>query len=125
MATRLSVVWHSVDHGVMAASTGRSSSSAGEPDDSVDEESPDAKNGRVDRAYTDTQGQYLAFIYYYTKIHGVAPAEADMQRYFEVSPPSVHNMVVTLEKRGLITRTPGAGRSIQLRLGRDQLPDLD
>ncbi len=79
----------------------------------------------MDRAYTNTQGQYLAFIYYYTKIHGVAPAEADMQRYFKVSPPSAHNMVVTLEKRGFITRTPGAGRSIQLRLRRDQLPDLD
>jgi len=54
----------------------------------------------VDRAYTNTQGQYLAFIYYYTKIHGVAPAEADMQRYFKVSPPSAHNMVVTLESAG-------------------------
>ena len=78
----------------------------------------------MEPAYTDTQGQYLAFIYYYTKIHGVPPAEADMQRYFKVSPPSVHNMVVTLEKRGFITRIPGAGRSIQLRLGRDRLPDL-
>jgi len=36
------------------------------------------------------QGQYLAFIHAYTKIHGVAPAEADMQRYFRVTPPSVH-----------------------------------
>lgn len=78
----------------------------------------------MEPTYTDTQGQYLAFIYYYTKIHGVPPAEADMQRYFDVSPPSVHNMVLTLEKRGFITRTPGAGRSIQLRLRRDQLPEL-
>jgi len=78
----------------------------------------------VEPAYTDTQVQYLAFIYYYAKIHGVPPAEADMQRYFDVSPPSVHNMVLTLEKRGFITRTPGAGRSIQLRLRRDQLPEL-
>ena len=78
----------------------------------------------MERAFTETQGQYLAFIYYYTKIHGVPPAEADMQRYFKVSPPSVHNMVVTLEKRRLIKRTPGVARSIQLLLGRDQLPDL-
>ena len=76
------------------------------------------------KTYTDKQGQYLAFIYYYTKLHGVPPAEADMQRYLKVSPPSVHNMIVTLEKREFITRTPGAGRSIQLLLGRDQLPDL-
>ena len=48
-----------------------------------------------------------------------------MQRYFNVSPPSVHNMVVTLEKRQLIKRTPGASRSIQLLLGRDQLLDLE
>ncbi len=78
----------------------------------------------MEPAYAETQGQYLAFIYYYTKIHRVPPAEADMQRYFSVSPPSVHNMVVTLEKRGFIRRTPGVGRSIQLLLSRDQLPDL-
>ena len=48
-----------------------------------------------------------------------------MQRYFNVSPPSVHNLVVTLEKRRLIKRTPGASRSIRLLLGRDQLPDLE
>lgn len=42
---------------------------------------------------TAKQGQYLSFIYYYTKIHGVAPSEADMQRYFGVSAPSVHQMV--------------------------------
>lgn len=78
----------------------------------------------MERDYTETQGQYLAFIYYYTKIHGVPPVEADVQRYFNVSPPSIHNMVVTLEKRGFIRRTPGASRSIQLLLSRDKLPDL-
>lgn len=78
----------------------------------------------MQRDYTATQGQYLAFIYYYTKIHGVPPSEADMQRYFKVTAPSIHNMVVTLERRGFIRRTPGAARSIQLLLGRDQLPDL-
>ena len=67
-------------------------------------------------AYTETQGQYLAFIYYYIKLHGVPPAEADMQRYFKVWPPAVHNMIVTLEKRGFIRRTPGAARLIQLLL---------
>ncbi len=77
-------------------------------------------NPGVGEPYTDTQGQYLAFIYYYTKIHGVPPAEADMQRYFKVTAPSIHNMVVTLEKRGLIRRAPGAARSIQILLSRDQ-----
>jgi repressor LexA len=75
-------------------------------------------------AYTPTQGQYLAFIYYYTKIHGVPPAESDFQRYFKTSPPAIHQLIVTLDKRGFIERTPGVGRSIRLRLSRDQLPDL-
>jgi hypothetical protein len=33
-----------------------------------------------ERTYTHKQGEYLAFIYYYTKIHCVPPAEAEMQR---------------------------------------------
>jgi len=48
------------------------------------------RNNRVKMAHTDKQGQYLAFIYYYTKVNGQPPAEADMQRYFRVTPPSVH-----------------------------------
>jgi repressor LexA len=75
--------------------------------------------------YTDKQGQYLAFIHYYTKVNGCPPAEADFQRYFQVSPPSVHAMIVALEKRGFISRVPGKGRSISLNLGREQLPDLE
>ena len=75
--------------------------------------------------YTKKQGQYLAFIYYYAKINGRAPAEADIQRYFRVSPPSVHQMIVTLERQEFISRVAGQGRSITLRLTREQLPDLD
>jgi Mn-dependent DtxR family transcriptional regulator len=78
----------------------------------------------MERAFPETQGQYVAIIYYYAKIHGVPPAEADTERYFRVSAPSVHNMVVTLEKLRLIKRTPGEGRAIQLLLTRDQLPNL-
>jgi len=79
----------------------------------------------VDRAYTRTQGQYLAFIYYYAKIHGIAPAEADIRRSFQTSPPAIHQMILTLEKRGFIGRVPGQTRSITLRLPRAQLPDLE
>ena len=75
--------------------------------------------------YTDKQGQYLAYIYYYTKIHGQPPAEADMQQYFGVTPPSVHQMVVNLERNGLIARTPRVSRSIRLLLDRKDLPDLE
>ena len=79
----------------------------------------------MEPSYTPTQGQYLAFIYYYTKIHRVAPAEADLQRYFQSSPPTIHQMIVTLQKRGLIDRVPGQARSIRLLLTRDRLPDLE
>ena len=78
----------------------------------------------VRATYTAKQGQYLAFIYYYTKIHRQPPAEADMQRYFQVSPPAAHQMILSLEKSGLIERIPGQGRSAKLLLSREQLPDL-
>jgi len=77
------------------------------------------------RNYTPKQGQYLAFIHYYTKIHGIAPAEAEIERYFAVTPPSVHQMILTLERRGLITRTPGVARSIRLVLPTTELPNLE
>ena len=78
----------------------------------------------VQGTYTARQGQYLAFIYYYTKIHRQSPAEADMQRYFQVSPSAVHQMILSLEKLGLIERIPGQGRSLKRLLAREQLPDL-
>ena len=75
--------------------------------------------------FTEKQGKYLAFIYYYTKLNGRPPAEADMERYFRVTPPSVHQMVLTLESHGLIERTPGQARSIHLLIPRQELPDLE
>ena len=78
----------------------------------------------MNKAYTAKQGQYLAFIYYYSKIHGRPPAEAEMQQYFRVSPPSVHQMILTLETHGLVERTPGQARSIRLLISREELPDL-
>ena len=74
--------------------------------------------------YSAKQGQYLAFIYYYTKIHGVSPSQADMQGYFQVSPPTVHQMVLSLERLGFIERIPGVGRALKLLLPREDLPDL-
>jgi DNA-binding MarR family transcriptional regulator len=75
--------------------------------------------------YTPKEGQYLAFIYYYTKLNGQAPAERDMQVHFRVTPPTVHDMVVKLEKHGFISKEPGVPRSIRLLLTRGQLPDLE
>ena len=56
--------------------------------------------------YTKKQGQYLAFIYNYTKINGRPPAEADMQRYFRVSPPTVHQMVLNAHPKTQQRRLP-------------------
>ena len=74
--------------------------------------------------FTDKQGQYLAFIYAYSRIFRQPPAEADMQRHFQVSPPSVHQMVLTLERAGLIRRTPGVARSIEILVEPEDLPVL-
>jgi DNA-binding MarR family transcriptional regulator len=74
--------------------------------------------------FTETQGQYLAFIHAYTLVNGRPPAEADMQRFFGVTPPSVHNMIVELERRGLISRVPRQPRSIAITVADDELPRL-
>jgi repressor LexA len=85
---------------------------------------PAARGIAAPPRYTAKQGQYLAFIHYFTKVHGAPPAEADFGRYFSVSPPAVHGMILTLERRGLISRVPGKARSVRLRLSRAELPDL-
>ena len=38
--------------------------------------------------FTQKQGQYLAFIDAYTLVNGRPPAQADIQRFFRVTPPS-------------------------------------
>lgn len=75
--------------------------------------------------FTHTQGQYLAFLEAYTKVNGRPPAEADFQRYFKVTPPAVHQMILTLARLGLITRSPGKARSIQLNVRSEELPRLE
>ena len=75
--------------------------------------------------FTAKQGQYLTFIFLYRRLLGEAPAEADIQRHFKVSPPAVHQMLVTLERRALIRRKPGVGRSIELLVAPEALPLLD
>jgi len=78
--------------------------------------------GKTTASYTTRQGEYLSFIHDYTKLNGQPPAEADMQQRFKVSPPSVHDMILMLEKKGFIQRTPGMARSIRLLLSPDKLP---
>ena len=52
------------------------------------------------------------------------PAEADIPRHFEVTPPTVPQMLVTLERKGLIRRKPGVARSIELLVSPASLPVL-
>ena len=75
-------------------------------------------------SFTAKQGQYLAFIWAYSQINGRAPAEADFQRYFKVTAPSVHQMLKTLAKSGLIEKQPGVARSIHLLVPPQELPIL-
>lgn len=74
--------------------------------------------------FTELQGQYLAFIYCYTVLNRRSPAEADFRAFFRVTPPTVHRMVLELERRGLIRRTPRQSRSIELCVSVDELPRL-
>ena len=73
---------------------------------------------------TEKQGQYLSFISQYMKVNGRSPAESDIQRYFGVSPPTVHQMVVKLESLGLISRNLGVARSIRVLVSPDEIPEL-
>ena len=75
--------------------------------------------------FTQKQGQYLAFIHAYTLVNGRPPSQADMQRFFRVTPPTIHQMLLTLEKAGLISRRPGAARSVVALVNQADLPTLN
>ena len=79
---------------------------------------------RPAKDFTPKQGQYLAYIYAYTRLHRRPPAETDLREYFRVSPPSVRQMLVSLERAGFIGRQPRVARSIELLVDPKYLPDL-
>lgn len=76
---------------------------------------------------TRRQGQFLAFIREYMMRNegGVAPTHADLQRFFSLTPPSVNSMLIRLEQRGFIRRTPHLARSIELTINPDWIPPLE
>ena len=76
----------------------------------------------ADIPYTKKQGEYLAFIYQYTKMRGFPPAFAEMEHYFGVTPPTVNQMIKNLEKKGLIEKEPRKARSIKITLPAEQIP---
>ena len=81
-------------------------------------------SSKLSSSFTEKQGQYLAFIHTYTLLNRQSPAEADFQRFFGVTPPAVHDMIVGLERRGLISRVPRQPRSIQLLVSAADVPQL-
>ena len=76
---------------------------------------------------TRQQGQFLGFIREYMMRNqaGVAPSQADLQRFFNLTAPSVNSMLVRLEKLGFIRRIPGKARSIELVIDPGLIPPLD
>lgn len=71
---------------------------------------------------TPTQGRYLSYIHAYTEGFGLPPAESEIADAIGVSPPSVNQMVKTLEKKGLIRRQPRVPRSIEILVPFDAIP---
>lgn len=89
------------------------------------EEKSPARPGKQMVQFTHRQGQFLAFIHLYRKLHRRAPGELDMVQYFRVTPPSAHGMVVRLEQLGLVVREPGVARSVRVAIPESKIPALE
>jgi len=72
--------------------------------------------------FTPTQGRYLSFIHAYTDGFGYPPAESEIAKAMKVSPPSVNQMMKTLEKKDFIRREPGVPRSIEILVSPELIP---
>ncbi len=48
-----------------------------------------------------------------------------MVKFFRVTPPAAHSMVVKLEELGLVTRETGVARSIRVTIPVDEIPALE
>ena len=82
------------------------------------------QDSRTTASFTAKQGQYLAYIHLYRKLHRRGPSESEIREYFRVSPPTVHQMILTLERKGLITREAGVPRSARVTVPISELPEL-
>ncbi|MEO7730510.1 MAG: MarR family transcriptional regulator [Kofleriaceae bacterium] len=72
--------------------------------------------------FTVRQGEYLAFIHGYTTKIGVSPSFEDIARHLGTAPPNVNGMIKTLERRGLLSRSPGVARSLRVLVPAELLP---
>jgi hypothetical protein len=74
----------------------------------------DGRRESFGKTFTPKQGQYLAFIHLYTRLHRRPLAETDIRDYSRVSPPSVHQMVLSLERPASSKGQPNTPRSIEV-----------
>ncbi len=88
---------------------------------------PAPAQGVPKNAPTRQQGQFLAFIreYMQRNYHGVAPTHAALQKFFNLTAPSVNSMLIRLEKRGFIRRIPREARAIELTIDPGLIPPLE
>lgn len=95
----------------------------------LDTSAPDLPPGPSPSAGAPTrqQGQFLAYIreYMRSNFEGVAPTHAALQKFFNLTPPSVNSMLIRLEQRGFIRRTPGQARGIRLTVIPEHIPPLE
>ncbi|MEM8643006.1 MAG: SOS response transcriptional repressor [Cyanobacteria bacterium P01_G01_bin.54] len=75
-------------------------------------------------SFTPKPGQYLAYIYNYTQLHGCPPAEAELQAFFRVTPPTVHQMIVKLRQQNLLSQVAGQARSLRALVAPEHLSVL-
>ncbi len=96
------------------------------PDEAFTLESEVPRRGPVTNVrLTRKQGQLVAYVYCYTKVHRIPPSENEIAEFLGVYGPSAHQMILRLEVAGALARTPGQPRSIRIRLPRPEIPDLE
>jgi hypothetical protein len=76
-------------------------------------------------SFTVRQGQILSFIYRFAERHGVSPSFDEIAAHFGITSPSVNGMIRTLEKKGLLSRIPGAARTLRVEVPASSLPEID
>jgi DNA-binding MarR family transcriptional regulator len=113
--------------GVFPSESGKkcSSYSCADPKSKRQNKKSLAKPGNQKAHFTQRQGQYLAFIHLYRRLHRQGPSELDMVQYFHVTPPAVHGMLAKLEQRGLVKREPRVPRSIRVTVRKREIPELE
>ena len=77
------------------------------------------------RRLTPQQGQLLAYVYYYTKVHRVPPSENESAAVLGIQGPSAHASILRLEANGSLSRMPGQPRTIKVLVPREELPELE